>query len=151
VITETNYVFRHPYNTNTAAGMEAAWKLGNDAPVYTDVERMEGNSTCYKVHHLPVCLGFLKKIPEMPPEDCSISIWMPDEKELRELLTENDYLIGRVGDGTVRLPETGEVPPFPWQIDAVTYVEYPVLFGVLLIESSNETVISLILLEGTLA
>lgn len=150
-ITETEYVFQHPTNTNMAAGMKAAWKTGDAKPVYTDVELMAGNNTHYKVHQLPLLLNFLKNLPEAPPTDCRITIWLPEEKELKELLAENDYLIGRVGTGTVRDPEESEVPPYSWQIDKIPYVEHPVLFGTLLVEDGSGAVVSLVLLEGTLS
>ena len=150
-ITETEYVFQHPTNTNMAAGMKAAWKAGDAKPVYTDVEQMEGNNTHYNVHQLPLLLNFLKDLPEAPPEDCRVTIWLPAEKELKELLAENDYLIGRVGTGTVRGPEEGEVPPYSWQIDKTPYAEHPALFGALLVEDGSGAVVSLVLLEGTLS
>lgn len=150
IITETEYVFQHPINTNMAAGMKAVWKAGDAEPVYTDVEQMEGNNTNYYVHQLPLILNLLKDLPEAPPEDCSISIWMPEEEKLQELLAENDYLICRVGAGTVRNPEEKEVPPYSWQIDKIPYLEYPVLFGALLIEDSSGAVFSLILFDGIL-
>lgn len=150
-ITETEYVFQHPTNTNMAAGMKAAWKAGDAKPVYTDVKQMEGNNTHYNVHQLPLLLNFLKDLPEAPPEDCRVTIWLPTEKELKELLAENDYLIGRVGEGTVRDPEEGEVPPYSWQIDKTPYAEHPALFGALLVEDGSGAVVSLVLLEGTLS
>ena len=150
-ITETEYVFQHPTNTNMAAGMKAAWKAGDAKPVYTDVEQMEGNNTHYNVHQLPLLLNFLKDLPEAPPEDCRVTIWLPEETELKALLAEHDYRIGRVGEGTVRDPEEGEVPPYSWQIDKTPYAEHPALFGALLVEDGSGAMVSLVLLEGTLS
>ena len=150
-ITETEYVFQHPTNTNMAAGMKAAWKAGDAKPVYTDVELMAGNNTHYKVHQLPLLLNFLNDLPETPPEDCRVTIWLPEETELKALLAEHDYRIGRVGEGTVRDPEEGEVPPYSWQIDKTPYAEHPALFGALLVEDGSGAVVSLVLLEGTLS
>lgn len=149
-ITETEYVFHHPHNTNMAAGMKAVWRAGDAEPVYTDVEQMEGNNTRYKVHQLPLLLSFLKNLPETPSEDCRVTVWLPEEGELKALLAEHDYQIGRVGEGTVRDPEEGEIPPYSWQIDKVTYAERPALFGALLVEDGSGAVVSLILLEGIL-
>ena len=151
ILTEVEYVFRHPQNPNAAAGMVATWKLGDEAPVCTDIAQMQGNNTWYDVHHLPACLHLLEQHPEQLPKNCHISIWMPQEKELQDLLSQNDYLIGRVGDGLFRAPEAGEVPLYSWQINKEPYREYSVLFGVLLVEGENGEVVSLVLLEGTLS
>ncbi|MBQ4578841.1 MAG: hypothetical protein IJA84_07260 [Clostridia bacterium] len=145
-LTEAEYVFRHPDPSKPfPAGMAAAWTLGNEAPVCTDIAQMEGNNTRYKVDHLPLLLRFLEHLPETPPEDCRISIWMPEEEELQELLAENDYLIGRVGAGEVRTPEPGEVPGLRLADKG------NVLFGALLVEDTDGQVVSLVLLEGTVS
>ena len=94
---------------------------------------------------MPLLLRFLEHLPETPPEDCRISIWMPEEEELQELLAENDYLIGRVGAGEVRTPEPGEVPC------PQLGTKGNVLFGVLLVEDTDGQVVSLVLLEGTVS
>lgn len=145
-LTDVEYVFNHPDPSKpSSAGMIVTWKAGDEKPACKETERPNDNDTRYYVESLPICLRFLEHLPETPPEDCRISIWMPEEEELQELLAENDYLIGRVGAGDVRTPEPGEVP----SLRAAD--KGNVLFGTLLVENSDGEVVSLILLEGTVS